>query len=66
MPNETSLSERELDVVRLMAHGYSYAVIADRLSVSPETVKTHVRHIYEKLELDGRGQVCDWYWELRY
>lgn len=43
------ITERELEVLRLMAKGLPKKMIADQLSISPNTVVTHVTHIYEKL-----------------
>ncbi len=47
------LTERELEVVRLMAEGLSDKGIADRLTLSIHTVATHVQHIFSKLDLPG-------------
>ncbi len=47
----SSLTERELDVLELMAEGLSDRGIADRLFVSGKTIETHVRHILTKLGL---------------
>jgi DNA-binding NarL/FixJ family response regulator len=47
----SSLTERERDVLELMAEGLSDRGIADRLFVSGKTVETHVRHILTKLDL---------------
>jgi DNA-binding NarL/FixJ family response regulator len=50
------LSERELDVFRLMVSGLSNAEIANGLYISEATVKTHVTHILQKLRLRDRVQ----------
>jgi DNA-binding CsgD family transcriptional regulator len=49
------LSERELEVLSLAAEGHSGPQIAERLVVSPATVKTHFEHIYEKLGVGDRA-----------
>ncbi|GAB4442222.1 MAG: response regulator transcription factor [Anaerolineae bacterium] len=54
------LSERELEVLRLIVHGLSNEAIAVTLSVSLPTVKTHVRHIFEKLGVSDRTQAAVW------
>jgi DNA-binding NarL/FixJ family response regulator len=48
------LTERELDVFRLVARGYSNAEISRELYISDTTVKTHITHILQKLELRHR------------
>ena len=50
------LSEREIEVLRLMAEGYKYKEIADRLFVSINTVRHHTRHVYDKLNANNRTQ----------
>lgn len=52
------LTERELEVVKLIAAGMSNRAIADRLVVSEKTVKTHVGNILNKLSLEDRTQVA--------
>ncbi|MEQ9315091.1 MAG: response regulator transcription factor [Henriciella sp.] len=50
------ISERELEVLALLAEGLSNKDIARRLNVSPNTVKTHVSRLLEKLEANRRTQ----------
>jgi len=50
------LTEREADVLRLMAKGHSNAEIAQELFVSPQTVKTHVGNVLGKLQARDRTQ----------
>jgi two-component system NarL family response regulator len=52
------LSERELDVLRLVAQGLSNKEIADALSLSEHTVKTHLANILEKLHLRSRAHAA--------
>lgn len=51
-----TLSQREHEILVLLTEGLTNTQIADRLIVSTETVKTHVRHIYEKLAVRHRTE----------
>ncbi len=64
-PAASLLSEREMDVLRLMAAGLSNQQIADRLVVALSTVKSHVKNILMKLQADNRTQAVTRARELR-
>ena len=50
------LTEREVDILRLVAKGLSFNEIGDALAISPHTVVTHVKKIYRKLAVHSRGE----------
>ncbi|MGQ9869397.1 response regulator transcription factor [Leptodesmis sp.] len=52
------LSQRELDVLKLIVEGYSNQEIAAALYLSPNTIKTHIRGIMNKLAVDDRVQAA--------
>lgn len=51
----STLSEREHEVLRWLCQGENYRQIADRLFISTNTVKAHIKHIYEKLHVHTRA-----------
>jgi DNA-binding NarL/FixJ family response regulator len=53
-PEQPRLTERELEVLRLVAKGLSYRQIAERLVLSHRTVQNHVQHTLDKLQLPNR------------
>jgi NarL family two-component system response regulator LiaR len=57
-----TLSEREFDVLRLIAAGYSNSEIAEQLVISGNTVKSHVSNILSKLHLADRTQAAIFAW----
>ncbi|MEO6731221.1 MAG: response regulator transcription factor [Ferruginibacter sp.] len=48
------LSRREQEIVQVLAKGFRYKEIADKLFLSQETIRTHIRNIYEKLQVNSR------------
>jgi DNA-binding NarL/FixJ family response regulator len=50
------LSARENEILDLLAHGYLYKEIADKLGIKVATVDTHIRRIYEKLQVRSRSE----------
>jgi DNA-binding NarL/FixJ family response regulator len=54
------LSERELDVIRCLSEGLSSAEIAEKLFISPHTVKTHRKNILKKLEINNSPELIQY------
>ena len=52
----TNLSKREYEILTCLSKGFQYKEIADTLSISVPTVRTHLRHIYEKLQVRSRTE----------
>jgi non-specific serine/threonine protein kinase len=59
-PPSTTLTQREREVVRLLAGGASSRQIAERLVISPATVRTHLDRVMAKLGLHSRVQLATW------
>jgi len=57
-PAEDQLTEREIDVLRLLAHGQSNKEIAQNLHINTTTVRSHVSHIMMKLRVSNRTQAA--------
>jgi DNA-binding NarL/FixJ family response regulator len=55
-----SLSERERQILRLLADGASNKDIASHLSISVKTIEKHLERIYQKLEVDSRAKAALW------
>lgn len=51
-----SLTKREYEILSLLAKGFLYKEIADRLQISMNTVRVHVQNVYEKLHVHSRSQ----------
>lgn len=54
--NHSPLTARERDVLDLWARGFQQKQIADQLSISPETVKKHLKNVYKKLNAHNKVQ----------
>jgi DNA-binding NarL/FixJ family response regulator len=55
-PRQQYLSRREEEILNLLAKGYRYKEIADALSISFETVRSHLKNIYDKLHVHSRTE----------
>jgi DNA-binding NarL/FixJ family response regulator len=65
LPDDSGLSPRELDVVKLTARGRTNAEIAQELFISVGTVKTHLSSIHTKLDTRNRVEIAAWAWERK-
>lgn len=57
---EFSLSGREREILELIARGYTTNNMAAKLVISPYTVNTHIRHIYEKMQIHKRSELLNY------
>jgi len=57
--NEYNLSTRENEILDLLARGLRLKEIADKLFITINTVRTHIRHIYEKLQVQSRVEALN-------
>ncbi len=55
-----SLTDKEFEVLRLIARGNTYREVGEELFISVKTVETHMRHILRKLQLANRHQLAEW------
>jgi LuxR family maltose regulon positive regulatory protein len=56
LPLADPLSKRELEVLRLLPTYLTTSEIADQLCIAPSTVRSHIKHIYSKLQVHGRAE----------
>lgn len=55
----SDLTERELEILDLLAQGYRNKQIAEKLFLSPHTIRTHIYNIYEKLQVNNRVEAVN-------
>jgi len=60
-----NLTAREKDVLQYVARGYSNKEIGQALEISPHTVASHVKHIYQKLEVTSRSEASSEYYSYQ-
>lgn len=58
---ESSLTDREVDIVNGIIAGLSYKMLADKLSISIDTVRSHIKNVYKKLHINSRAQLVNRY-----
>ncbi len=65
IPNQDTriLTAKENEVLKFLADGLSYKMIADKLAIGYSTVNTHIKHIYEKLHISSLGEAVAWYYK---
>jgi DNA-binding NarL/FixJ family response regulator len=56
LPQDENLSKREQEILDLLVKGYRYKEIADALSISFETVRSHLKNIYDKMHVHSRTE----------
>lgn len=56
---ESPLSTKEAAVLKHLAHGFSYSQIAEKVFVSGETIKSHIKNIYRKLEVNSKSEAIE-------
>ena len=64
MPMDSRLTGREREVLDLLAHNFSTRQIASELWLSEDTVRTHIRHVFDKLGVHSRHDAARFYWLL--
>ena len=51
-----ALSQREKEVLQLLVNGYSYKMIAGEMFIAIDTVRSHIKKIYEKLHVNSKSE----------
>lgn len=56
---ESPLTSRETEVLQKLSRGKSYTMIADDLNINKETVRTHIKNIYQKLNVNSKAEAIE-------
>ncbi len=56
---QSPLTSRETEVLQLMTKGKSYTMIADELFINKETVRSHIKNIYQKLNVNTKSAAIE-------
>ena len=59
-PELDQLTQREKEVMRLIARGFAYKQVASKLDISIKTVETHVSAVLRKIQLSNRHELTRW------
>jgi DNA-binding NarL/FixJ family response regulator len=57
--SQASLTKRELEILRQLSTGRTLTIIAAELHISQNTMKTHLKNLYRKMEVDGRAMAVE-------
>lgn len=63
--NSCQLTEREIEILQMLAEGWCNKQIAERLDITVRTVKFHNNNIYDKLAVNSRSEAVAWAWKQR-
>lgn len=55
------LTQREIEIISMLQHGATYRTVSERLFISVDTVKFHIRNIYSKLQINSRSELINKY-----
>jgi DNA-binding NarL/FixJ family response regulator len=58
IPNQENLTTRENEILKLLNNGLTYKEIADQCSISPQTLNSHIKNIYTKLNVHSRAEIA--------
>lgn len=54
--DQADLSDREMEILKLLVEGYDFRGTAEKLFISPNTVRKHIGNIYQKLHINSKAQ----------